>query len=203
MNTVDGVILLVVAISAMFGFLRGLVREVLGLAAWIGAAVVAAYFFPQLDAIAGRYISNPDIAQPVAFGFAFLLVLIALSLVARMLGGAVRRSVLSGLDRLLGLLYGLARGAALAIAAFILAGLWAPVDQWPPEVLEARTLPSIYLGAQWVTQRLPESYRPTLQAPSPEHRAALGSGGVGSGGVGSGDVGSGGVGSGGAGRTRL
>ncbi len=174
MNGVDAVILLVVAISAMFGFLRGLVREVLGLAAWVAAAAAAVYFFPALQSIARRSIANPDIADPVAFGVAFLLVLIALSLIARALGGAVRRSALSGLDRTLGLVYGLARGAVFAIAAFILAGLWEPPDQWPPEVLAARTLPSIYLGAEWITQRLPETYRPTLQAPSPEHRAAMG-----------------------------
>ncbi len=173
MNTVDAIILLVVAISAMFGFLRGLVREVLGLGAWIGAAFAAAYFYPQLDAITQRFITNPDIAQPVAFGFAFLLVLIALSLVARALGGAVRRSVLNGLDRVLGLLYGLARGGVFAIAAFILAGLWEPADQWPPEVREARTMPTIYQGAEWIAQRLPENYRPTLQNPEPDHRAAL------------------------------
>ena len=173
MNTVDAVILLVVAISAMFGFLRGLVREVLGLAAWVAAAIAAYYFFPQLRLLVGRAITNPDIADPVAFGVVFVLVLIALSLIARALGGAVRRSVLSGLDRVLGLVYGLARGAVFAIAAFILAGLWEPVNQWPPEVLDARTLPSIYLGAEWITQRLPENYRPTLQPPSPEHRAGL------------------------------
>ena len=159
MNTVDAVILLVVAVSALFGFLRGLVREVLGLAAWIGAAVAAVYFFPELQSLARRAIANPDVADPVAFGVAFL--------------GVVRRSALSGLDRTLGLLYGLARGGVFAIAAFIIAGLWEPVEQWPREVLEARTLPSIYLGAEWITQRLPENYRPTLQPPSPAHGAAL------------------------------
>ena len=172
MNTVDAVILLVVAISAMFGFLRGLVREVLGLAAWVGAAFAAVYFFPSLQSVARAAISNPDIADPVAFGVAFLLVLIALSLVARAVGGAVRRSVLNGLDRTLGLFYGLARGAVFAIAAYLLAGVYEPADQWPQEVREARTMPTIYLGAAWVARQLPENYRPTLQAPSPEHRAA-------------------------------
>ena len=172
MNTVDAVILLVVAISAMFGFLRGLVREVLGLAAWVGAAVAAVTFFPQLQTLARRSISNPDIADPVAFGLVFLLVLIALSLVARALGGAVRRSVLSGLDRVLGLVYGLARGAVFAIAAYLLAGVYEPAGEWPPEVRDARTMPTIYLGAAWMARQLPETYRPTVQPPTPEHQAA-------------------------------
>ena len=62
-------------------------------------------------------------------------------------------------------MYGLARGAALAVTAYLVAGAVEPVDRWPDQVLEARTLPSIYLGAAWVVQRLPESYRPALAVP--------------------------------------
>ncbi len=172
MNTVDAVILLVVAISAMFGFLRGLVREVLGLAAWVGAAVAAYYLLPQLQPLVERSITNPDIADPVAFGVPFVLILVALSLLAGAIGGAVRRSVLSGLDRVLGLVYGLARGTVFAIAAYLLAGIYWQGSQWPSEVRQARTMPTIYLGAAWVARQLPENWRPTVQPPTPEHQAA-------------------------------
>lgn len=165
MNWVDVAVLIVVAFSGMLGFLRGMVREVFGLAAWAGAAIAAVFFFSQVQGIARRAISNVDIADPVAFGAVFLLVLIALSLLARILGGAVRRSTLGGLDRTLGLVYGLARGAALMVAAYLIAGTIEPMEQWPNQVLEARTLPSIYLGAAWVAQRVPDDYRPALPVP--------------------------------------
>ncbi len=165
MNWVDIAVLTIIAFSALLGFMRGLVREVLGLLAWIGAGFAAMWFFPQVQGVFRRAIENPDIADPVAFGAVFLVALIVLSLVARVLGGAVRGSVLGGLDRTLGLVYGLARGAALMIAAYIIAGVVQPVDHWPDQVLEARTLPSIYLGAVWVAQRLPADYRPSLPVP--------------------------------------
>ncbi len=176
MNWVDVVVLTIVAFSGMLGLLRGMVREVLGLAAWLGAAFAAVWFFPQVQGIARRAIANPDIADPVAFGAVFLVALICFSLVARLLGGAVRRSALGGLDRTLGLVYGLARGAAVIVAAYLIAGAVEPVDHWPQEVLEARTLPSIYLGANWVVERLPETYRPSLPVPPagrPERSADL------------------------------
>ena len=165
MNWVDGAVLVVVAFSGMYGFLRGIVREVFGLAAWVGAAAAAVFLFPQVQGLARRTIENPDIADPVAFGGVFLIVLIVLSLLARMLSGAVKASALGGLDRTLGLAFGLARGAALAVAAYLIAGAIQPVDQWPDQVLEARTLPSIYMGAVWVAQKLPEGYRPALPVP--------------------------------------
>ena len=176
MNWVDVAVLAVSAFSGMLGFLRGLVREVFGLSAWIGAGLAAWWFYDPADAMARRAIANPDIADPVAFGVLFLVVLIVLTLVARALGGAVRRSALGGLDRTLGLVYGLARGGALVVAAYIIAGVYEPPDQWPDPVLEARTLPSIYTGAVWVASKLPERYRPELTVPPagrPTNSAAL------------------------------
>ncbi len=172
MNWVDIVVLAVIAFSGMLGFMRGMVREVLGLIAWVGAAFAATWFFPQVQGIARRAIENPDIADPVAFGAVFLVVLIVLSLLARGLSGAVRHSALGGLDRTLGLVYGLARGAAVMVAAYLIAGVIEPVDRWPNEVLAARTLPSIYLGAVWVAQRLPAEYQPALPVPPTDRPAS-------------------------------
>ncbi|WP_158746756.1 CvpA family protein [Acidisphaera sp. L21] len=172
MNWVDVAILAVIAFSGMLGFLRGMVREVFGLIAWVGAVIAAIWFFPQVQGIARRSIENPDIADPVAFGAVFLVVLIILSLIARMLGGAVRKSALGGLDRTLGLVFGLARGAVLMIAAYLIAGVVEPVDRWPNEVLAARTLPSIYVGSVWVVQRLPPEYRPALPVPPTDRPAS-------------------------------
>ncbi len=165
MNWVDIAVLIVAAFSGMLGFLRGVVRELFGLAAWVGAALAAIVFYEQADGFARRAIADPNIADPVAFAVIFLIVLIVLTLIARTLGGAVRRSALGGLDRTLGLVYGLARGAALAIAAYVIAASVQSPDQWPDAVLEARTLPSIYTGAVWATQRLPDTYRPVVPVP--------------------------------------
>jgi len=164
-NWVDVLVVAIVALSGMMGFLRGLVREVLGLVAWVGALFVATTFLGQAEGALRRVIANPDIADPVAFGALFLAVLIVLSLVARAVGGAIRGSVLGGLDRTLGLVFGLARGAVLLMAAYVIGGMLVPVDRWPEMVLEARTLPSIYFGSAWAAERIPPKYRPHLTPP--------------------------------------
>jgi len=164
-NWVDGLVLAIVALSGMMGFLRGMVREVLGLAAWAGALFVATTFFGQAQIMLRRVIANPDIADPAAFGVLFLVVLIVLSLVARAVGGAIRGSVLGGLDRTLGLVFGVGRGAVLLMAAYVIGGMLMPVDRWPGVVLEARTLPSIYLGSVWAAKHIPPKYRPHLTPP--------------------------------------
>ena len=57
----------------------------------------------------------PDLVDPVTFGVVFIVVLLVLLLVSGWIGALVRRSVLGGLDRTLGLVFGLARGAALVV----------------------------------------------------------------------------------------
>lgn len=165
MNGVDFVVLLIIAFSALFGLMRGAVRETLGLGAWIGAGFTALMFYPAVQPIVRNTIGRPDFADPVAFGLVFLVVLISLSLIARMVARAVRNAGLSGLDRTLGLVFGLARGALVVIGAYIALGIADPIIDWPNPVLEARTLPSIYLGAAWVAARVPDVYRPVLAVP--------------------------------------
>ena len=94
LNTVDAAVLAVLFISAFLAFLRGLVREVLGVGAWIGGAAVAAASFHLVQPQFRQWIDNPDIADPVAFGAVFLAALIVLSVVANMVGGIVRLSML-------------------------------------------------------------------------------------------------------------
>ena len=126
-----------------------------------------------MQGVSRRLIENPDIADPVAFGAVFLLVLIVLSLLARGLSGAVRHSAAgrAGPHPGPGFRPG-ARGGAVMIAAYLIAGVVEPVDRWPTEVLAARTLPSIYLGSVWVVQRLPPEYRPALPVPPTDRPAS-------------------------------
>lgn len=165
MNWVDLVVLAVLFLSALLGLLRGFVREVLGLGAWIGAVLAGVYGFPAVQPFFRRQIANPDIADPVAFGVLFLGALIVLSLVARAVGMAVRVSALGGLDRTLGLVFGLARGALLFVVAYIVGGLVVPMDNWPTPVQRARALPIVYRASAWAAGQLPPGYRPRTYPP--------------------------------------
>ena len=170
MNWVDLATLAVLALSALAGLARGLVREVLGVGAWVLALLAASPwgFFPSVAPLVRQRIPDANIADGVAFFAVFVPVLVVLWVVARMASGRVQRSAVSGLDRTLGLVFGLVRGALIVVAAYILAGLVVPVEQWPPPVLQARLLPLTWQGAAWAVSQVPPRYRPVVNAPPDE-----------------------------------
>jgi membrane protein required for colicin V production len=172
MTSVDLILLGVMFLSALIGFVRGLVREVLSIAAWVGAAAVAITCVPFARPLVSGLVPSPEWVDPSAYILLFVVSLIVFSLIAKVIGGAVRSSAVGGVDRSLGLLFGLARGAALAIAAYIVAGMAVPVDRWPEQVLESRALPYIYTGAAWVAQRFPPEYTPPVYKPPPSRQTA-------------------------------
>ena len=171
MNWVDLVVLAVLALSGLLAFMRGLVREVLGLGAWVIAGIVASPYgvLPYLQPWVRQQIAGATTADIVAFGSVFVLTLIVLWMVASALSAAVRGSVLGGLDRTLGLVFGLARGAALVAVLYVIVGMAIPAEQWPPAVTEAASLPTVYRGADWIASQIPQGYRPTV-APPPSGR---------------------------------
>jgi len=163
MTWVDGVVLAVLAVSALIAFFRGLVREVLGVGAWIGAVVFAIYMLPSLTPLLSPHVQPDWLAEVLAGGGAFLVALIVLKLLIAWFAGKVRASVLGGLDRALGMVFGLVRGAFLVILAYILGGLFLPaVERWPEPVREARSLPMTAEAAAMLVSQLPPEYRPRL-----------------------------------------
>ncbi len=167
MNWVDLAVLGVVVVSALFGLLRGFVRESLGVIAWVLAAVAASPYgaFPYTQPIARQHIADPGIADAVAFGAVFIVVLAILLLVAGIISRVVRRSMLGSLDRTLGLAFGVVRGAVLIASAYIIAGFAFPIEQWPAPVLEARSLPLVYRGAELIAAQVPPGYKPAVASP--------------------------------------
>ena len=166
MNLVDLVVLAIIGISALLGLSRGFVREMLGLGSWMLAAYGAWRLGPALLPLANRTLDNPDLAGIAAYAVTFLGLLIVLSLASNLIGRVVRLSALGGLDRTLGLVFGVARGAAVLIAAYILGGQVLPkAEAWPPQIKQARTIPLLYHGALFVTGYLPEPYHPAIVAP--------------------------------------
>ena len=164
MTWVDAAVLGVIAISGLLAFVRGFVHEVLGIGAWIGAVLVALWAFPEAQPAVARYVANPDLIMPITYGAVFVVVLIVLLMVSHWIGAVVRRSALGGVDRSLGLLFGVARGVVLVIAAYI--GLsWLPSERWPEPVRQARALHVAYAGATWAVAQLPENYRPHVAPP--------------------------------------
>ena len=90
MTSVDLAVLAVMFVSGLLAFSRGLVREVLSIGAWVGAAVIAITFLPAIRPLAGPYMPSPEWTDPAGYIVLFLVSLIVLSLIAKTIGGAVR-----------------------------------------------------------------------------------------------------------------
>src|SRR5918998_5093493 len=171
MTWVDGVVLAVFAVSAVVAFFRGLVREVLGIGAWVGAVLAALVLRPYVTPLLEGAVEEAWIAEALAAAGVFVLVLIVLKLIIAAVADRVQDSVLGGVDRALGLVFGLARGAVLVVLAYILGGLVLPTaDRWPEAVREARSLPLVVDGAEWLVDQLPPEIRPPVATPPGQPR---------------------------------
>lgn len=128
---VDYLILGIVALSALIGLIRGLVREVLSLAIWIGAILIAWWFYQPLAEHLTDWISTPSVRLGAAFLILVFTVLIAGAIVGHLISLLVEKTGLTGTDRLLGVVFGAARGAVLVAMLVFLAGLTPlPDDPW-------------------------------------------------------------------------
>jgi membrane protein required for colicin V production len=128
---VDYVIIATVALSAVIGLARGLIREVLSLVIWVAAAGVAWIFHRPLADQLTPWLSTPTVRIGVAFVILVFVVLILGAIFGQILTTLIDRTGLTGTDRLLGVLFGAARGAVLVAVLVYLAALTPmPEDPW-------------------------------------------------------------------------
>ena len=162
----DFVLFGIMLISGLLAMARGLVRELLSLAAW-GLAIVAAYYAlhnKQVMDLAGHYFdpNKPIMAQVAVGAGAFVVVFIFLSLIGMRMSD---RSVASGfgvVDRTLGLIYGAARGLVLVSVCYIFY-VWAvPGDRQEDWIKNAASLPMITDVSEFIKSYLPQQIRDQL-----------------------------------------
>jgi len=131
MTWADYTILFIVGVSALISLVRGFVREAFSLAVWIAAFWVAWVFFRDLALRLEPWISVPSVSLAVAFVTLMLATLIVGAIVNYLMGQLVDKTGISGTDRLIGMLFGGARGVLLVGILVLLAGLTAfPQDSW-------------------------------------------------------------------------
>lgn len=131
MNWVDYAILAIIAISSLLSLLRGFVREAVSLAGWILAFWVGLGFEGRVAALLAEEISVPSLRHGVAFVVLFAAVLLLTGIVNFVAGKVVEKTGLTGTDRSLGMVFGIARGAVIVAVLVLLAGLTAlPRDPW-------------------------------------------------------------------------
>ncbi len=126
---IDGAVAVIIVLSALLAYGRGLVRELLAIAGWVGAAFLAFIFAPQVEPLVreipvlGDFIAGScELSIIAAFAAVFAVALIIVSLFTPLFSSAVQRSALGGVDQGLGFLFGVARGVLLVAIAFFVYG---------------------------------------------------------------------------------
>jgi len=126
---IDGAVALIIVISALLAYSRGVVRETMAIAGWVAAAVLAFIFAPQVEPlikevpVLGEFIADScELSIISAFAAVFAVALIVVSFFTPLFSSLVQRSVLGGLDQGLGFLFGVARGILLVTIAFLVYG---------------------------------------------------------------------------------
>ena len=159
MNPLDLGVIAIIVLSAIFAFARGFVREVLSIIAWVGAAAITVYGFNPVLLAVSPLVNNALLAQLIAGFGLFVVSLIVLTIITGFLARMVRSSALSPIDRTLGFIFGLARGAFLVCLAYLVLDISMQPTERPAWVKEAKSAPFLEKGAGELRRFLPESLK--------------------------------------------
>ncbi|MBI1401661.1 MAG: CvpA family protein [Porphyrobacter sp.] len=146
MAGLDFIFLFIVAVAAIGGFLRGLVQEVLSLAAWVFAALAVHFLHPVLTPSFSDLFQSARLTPVFAFVLLLLIPYAAMKLIAANISGASDGAILGPIDRVLGFGFGAVKGALIGVFAFSLLALsfdegWGYKGR-PTWVTTARTYPA-------------------------------------------------------------
>ncbi len=131
LSWVDIFVLIVLGISALLSLFRGLVREVLSLVGWIVAGWCAFKFSGPVGELFGNAITMPSMRTAVAFVGILIGVLLVFGILNFLLGKLIDSTGLGATDRMLGMVFGAVRGAAIVTVLVMFAGLTPlPKDPW-------------------------------------------------------------------------
>lgn len=129
MTVVDVVIIFVILLSALFSLIRGFVKEAISLVTWLLAIWISAHFSAKLSPMLPM--DSEAVRQVAAFGMLFVLTLLIGVLVNVIIAKFVKKTGLSSADRLLGVVFGLLRGALIIVVFVFIGGMTTlPQQEW-------------------------------------------------------------------------
>lgn len=158
MNWFDFAVLGLLAMSGLLAMARGFVKELLSLAGWIIAAIVTFMALPYVREPVRNIVKSQTIADIGSGIVIFLVVLVLCGLITHALTRRLPSGTFGFVDGLLGLVFGLARGALLVSLAYLLLNFAFKSDNLPPWVLEAKTKPYLDQGADILRRLNPEEW---------------------------------------------
>ncbi|MGH8445459.1 MAG: CvpA family protein [Solimonas sp.] len=163
MTWIDYCIVALALVSVLVGILRGFTREVLSLASWIVAFIVAALFGGQAAGLLEGHIADPALREAVACGLVFFATLVVGAIVTHIAVQAVRDSRFSASDRTLGGGVGVLRAAIVVVLFVLVAGrMGAAQDRWWQQSVIVPRFVGIAHGVEAI---IPQRWLDYLQPP--------------------------------------
>jgi len=131
MAWIDIAIVALIVLSAVLSLFRGFIKEALALASWLVALWIAMIFYEDVAAVLAKWISEPSLQKILAFSILFITVLLLGAAANYLASKLVAKTGLAGTDRMLGVVFGMVRGAVIVAILVLLAGLTPlPHDHW-------------------------------------------------------------------------
>ncbi len=124
MNETDTAIMIVIGISCLFGLWRGLIKEVLSLLTWIAAILVARVYSEHLAELLVNLIDSSSIRYVTAFAILFVVVMMLGTLMNHFMSKLITVTGLKFADRLLGAVFGFARGSIIVLVILFITGMF-------------------------------------------------------------------------------
>ena len=176
MEAFDIIVLLIVGVTAITGFMRGFVQEVLALVAWILAVLAIYYFHALLAEGLAHYVASETGAAILAFALLMLVPYAVVKFASKWVGDASRNSVLGPIDRLLGFGFGAIKGIIIVVLGFSVLVLgydtvWGAKGR-PDWISLSRSYPFINAASNELVDMVGERHRDASRAEKAKSAAA-------------------------------
>ncbi len=172
----DGILLVIMLISAVLAMIRGFVREVLSIASWVAAAIAAFLLYPHVLPYAKQYISHDLVAMGASAAAIFIVTLLIVSYITMRISDFVLDSRIGALDRTLGFVFGAVRGLLLVVVAMMFFNWFVQPEQQPNWVLKAKSRPILISVGERLVAVLPEDPERAIMEKLRQSQSAGGSG---------------------------
>ncbi len=158
----DIVLIVVMLTSGLLAMVRGFMREVLSITAWVLAAAATLYSYGKLIPYAKQYFNSDIVAAIAVIGGVFLVTLLVVTVLTVRVSDMVLDSRVGALDRTLGFLFGLGRGLIIVVIAFQFF-TWLVPDRSQPEWVKGAKSRVVLTGTgQWLMSMLPDDPESTI-----------------------------------------
>ena len=152
MTYFDYVVITILAASVLLGLWRGVIGEIIALVAWVLAFLAAKWWGAEVARVFFTGITDPALRVVAAWVAVFVVVLVLMALLRLAVRGLLKALGLSLSDRLLGIVFGAARGLLIVLALVAAGGMTSlPKEKWWGDAYFAAPLETAVLaGKPWL-----------------------------------------------------